>query len=77
MNLLNRSYFTDDQFRVILKHIHSGLLDGGLLITGSNQDAGSLVNGGIYQKTKQGFNEIYQSGGGSPISDLIQSFLIE
>ncbi|GHV02787.1 hypothetical protein AGMMS50229_00120 [Campylobacterota bacterium] len=74
MNPLNTSYFTTEQFGAILRHIHNALLPNGLLITGSNQDAGSVVNGGIYQKTAQGFAEVWRSGEGSPITDLIGAF---
>lgn len=73
MNVLNRSYFTQDEFRHILQNLHAALKTDGLLITGSNQDAGSLVDGGVYQRTENGFTKIWQSGNGSPIDELLTS----
>ncbi len=74
MNVLNISYFTKNEFFQVLRNIHSGLLNDGLFITGSNQDAGSLVNGGVYKKTANGFEQIWQSGTGSPIANYISQF---
>jgi len=74
MNVLNPSYFTQDEFSQVISHIHFALLEGGLFITGSNQDAGTLVQGGIYKKAKSGFQKIWQSGEGSPIESIILGF---
>lgn len=74
MNILNPSYFSAAEFQTVLTHLHAGLKDQGLLITGSNQDAGSIVNGGLYQKVPTGFQKIIQSGNGSPIERLILDF---
>jgi hypothetical protein len=73
MNILNLSYFSNKEFITIIRNFHDGLLENGLLITGSNQDAGSIVNGGIYKKTNAGFEIIKKSGEGSPVNDLILS----
>lgn len=74
MNVLNPLYFSESEFLDVVKNIYKGLEPGGLFITGSNQEAGSLVHGGIYQKTPQGFHKILQSGHGSPIEPLIVAF---
>ncbi|MGD0466146.1 MAG: hypothetical protein ABSA84_05570 [Gammaproteobacteria bacterium] len=74
MNVLNPSYFTGEEFNYVLKHIHSGLIEDGLLITGSNQEAGSLVHGGIYRKTTNRFEKLWQSGDGSSIEHQILQF---
>jgi hypothetical protein len=71
MNLLNTSYFSPEQFRAIAKNIYNGLFDEGLFITGSNQEAGSVVDGGIYIRTENGFKNIYKSGKGSPVDAII------
>lgn len=71
MNVLNRSYFTAQEFKRIIQNIHNGLLHGGIFITGSNQDAGSTVHGGVYQKTPSGFVKVMQSGDGSPVEEFI------
>ena len=74
MNVLNPSYFSEDEFFKILKHIHEGLNSKGVLITGSNQEADTTVDGGIYKKNKDGFDLVEKSGEGSPINNLILKF---
>lgn len=74
MNVLNPTYFTVKEYSCVIANVHAGLLEKGLLITGSNQGAGSLVHGGIYQKTPTGFEKTWQSGDGSPIEELILGF---
>jgi len=48
MNLLNPTYFSEAEFDRIITNVGSGLVDGGLFVIGSNQDAGTEVEGGIY-----------------------------
>jgi hypothetical protein len=72
MNLLNRSYFSDEALGTIVSNVRDSLEEGGIFITGSNEDAGSLVNGGIYRKCDYRFELLYCSGAGSPINDLIR-----
>jgi chemotaxis methyl-accepting protein methylase len=71
MNILNRSYFGAEQIGLILSHVHDGLGEGGWLITGSNQDAGSQVHGGVYERTESGFRKVWGSGEGSPVEPEI------
>lgn len=73
MNVLNVSYFTPDQMQTVVRNLLQGLEDGGLLITGSNQDAGSIVDGGIYRKAGAAFTLVASSGGGSPVHDYLVS----
>ncbi len=75
MNVLNPSYFKKEEFNHVLKNIYSGLLEGGILITGSNQEAGSLVHGGIYRKMNNCFEKLWQSGDGSPVEHQILQFI--
>lgn len=74
MNVLNPSYFSNDDFPKIIRHMHNGLEDDGLFITGSNQEANTTVNGAIYRKYKEGFSLLWCSGKGSPIHDYITGF---
>jgi len=74
MNVLNPPYFSKAEFEILLANMHAGLLDGGLLITGSNQEAGTTVHGGMYQKSEMGFQQIWKSGNGSPIEKQILEF---
>lgn len=71
MNVLNPSYFTKDELHKIINNIYIGLKDGGLFILGSNQNAGTLVHGGIYKKTSSGFKLVNKSGDGLVIEPLI------
>jgi hypothetical protein len=75
MNLLNPSYFSKEQFLCILRHMHDSLFEGGVLITGSNQDANTPVQGGIYRKSSAGFEEVRRFGNGSPIAEMITNEL--
>lgn len=74
MNILNPSYFDDGQLTVAIAHIHAALRPGGLFATGSNQDAGSTVDGAIYERTPTGFRTLRRSGGGSPVDAAIGGF---
>jgi hypothetical protein len=74
MNVLNPSYFSDVEFSQVIYNIYEGLNQNGLLITGSNQEAGTIVNGGIYQKKEKGFKKIFNSGEGSPIEAPLLDF---
>ena len=76
MNLLNRSYFSDHALATIIANIAGSLLEDGILITGSNFEAGSTVNGTIYRKQSNGFVPIYASGKGSPVDDLIPKTIV-
>jgi hypothetical protein len=71
MNILNPSYFSKEEFQHLIGHVYAGLYEGGLFIVGSNEDAGSLVHGGIYQKTAQGFHKLWQSGNGPAIEEFL------
>jgi hypothetical protein len=71
MNVLNRSYFDGTDLRAAIQNAWSSLLPGGLFVTGSNEDAGSTVNGAVYQRTDSGFEELWRSGAGSPVDRLV------
>jgi hypothetical protein len=73
MNVLNRSYFDHNDLRRAIGNLAASLRPGGLLATGSNEDAGSVVDGGFYRRTEHGFERLASSGAGSPVDDLIPS----
>jgi hypothetical protein len=73
MNVLNYSYFPEAQLRNAVENIIESLSEGGLLITGSNMEQGTTVNGGIYKKTKNRMERIEISGNGSKVDALIAS----
>jgi hypothetical protein len=74
MNILNPSYFSKNEFSIVINRLYQGIEDGGLLMTGSNQEADSLVHGGLYQKNGHTFKKLLQSGNGSPVEHLILGF---
>lgn len=71
MNLLNVTYFSTAEFKMLLNNVYNALHVNGLFIVGSNQDSGSQVHGGIYRKTNSGFMKLWQSGKGSAVDHLI------
>ena len=71
MNVLNASYFGPSDMNQILGNFHNALRLGGWLVTGTNEDADSIVHGGIYQKTATGFEKVWQSGNGPVAEPLI------
>lgn len=70
MNVLNRSYFTEEEARKIITNIKSSLKDPGILLVGSNKDAGSPVNGNIFLNKKGAFRIISTFGGGAPYKEI-------
>lgn len=73
MNVFNPLYFTPSERRRVISNIHCAVSDGGWLVTGSNQDPGSLVHGGIFRRTALGFEQVWQSGDGSHFAAEILS----
>lgn len=67
MNIIDVGYFKPAELQRIAEHLRDGLRVGGLLVIGSNQDAGTLVRGGVYRRTEDGFAEIWRSGAGAAI----------
>jgi hypothetical protein len=73
MNVLNYSYFPEAQLKQAVENIRLSLNEGGLLVTGSNVEAGTVVNGGIYRKNGTRMELLAQSGDGSQVDALIRS----
>jgi chemotaxis methyl-accepting protein methylase len=71
MNVLNRSYFSDTDIRKCVLNIKDGLLRDGLFVVGSNQDAGSTVDGAVYQWIGSRFKELRVSGQGAAIKGIM------
>ncbi|MGB7150318.1 MAG: hypothetical protein WBD45_14270 [Terriglobales bacterium] len=71
MNLLNYDYFPEAQLRSAVQNVIQSLSEGGLFIIGSNAEPGTMVDGGIYKKTKSRMKGIAISGKGSQIDALI------
>lgn len=71
MNVLNPGYFDEAELELAVSNILKSLHTGGLFITGSNLDAGSSVDGGIYRKSDAGIECIHRCGAGSPIEEVL------
>lgn len=71
MNVLNRSYFSEADLRLATANVHESLIPGGIFVTGSNEDAGSPVDGAIYERTATGFRQLWVSGAGSQIDGIL------
>ncbi len=69
MNILNPSYLTAEELRLALGNIFTELREGGLLVLGSNEGGGTVVNGAVFQKSGEGFAEIWRSGDG-PVGEI-------
>jgi len=74
MNILHFGYFNPEQLKTVLDNIYESLLPDGILIEGSNEDAGSPVEGAVYRKTCKGFDLIISSDKPSRISDMVLNY---
>src|SRR5262249_6987307 len=72
MNVLNLVYFSREKLTKAIANVIASLEQGGLFITGSNLEAGTIVNGGIYKKCDSRLEKIEVSGSGSQIDELIR-----
>lgn len=73
MNLLNKSYFSDKDLKIAVHNTFESLDDGGMFISGSNMEAGTTVNGGIYKKENGKMICLYSSGEGFAIHDMVMN----
>jgi len=72
MNVLNPTYFSPKQVSTIATNFLKCLTEGGLLISGSNQNSGTTVDGSVFQKKGDSLVEIARSGLGSPVCATIE-----
>jgi hypothetical protein len=73
MNLLNHTYFSEAQLQRAVKNIVRSLKEGGLFITGSNAEQGTVVDGTIYKHTHGRLTRLEVSGKGSQIDAMISA----
>ena len=73
MNVLNLVYFSETNLKKAISNIIACLNEGGVLVTGSNLEAGSMVNGGIYKKSGRRLEKLATSGSGSQVDNLIKT----
>lgn len=71
MNIFNLSYFPEGAIATALSNVFESLEEGGLFVVGSNCDAGSTVDGGVYAKRGDRFSAAYSSGKGSAINNIV------
>lgn len=73
MNVLNLVYFSETNLKKAISNIIACLNEGGVLVTGSNLEAGSMVNGGIYKRSGRRLEKLATSGSGSQVDNLIKT----
>jgi len=73
MNVLNPTYFSRDRLALAIRRVHESLEEGGLFVVGSNDDAGSEVHGGVYERREDGFFPRIQWGNGPAITALLSA----
>ena len=61
MNLLNPTYFSEAEFDRIIANVRNGLVDGCLFVIGSNHDAGTEIEGGIYSFKNGRFTRLLEN----------------
>lgn len=74
MNVLNPTYFSDDELSRILRNFHEAIAPGGLFIVGSNQEPESPVSGCIYRRTETSFDVIRQMGINKFLGSAVEDF---
>lgn len=71
MNVINKTYFSPKEASAIYKNFLDSLNEQGLLITGSNKNAGSNINGDVFQKQNDGtFISLKKFNAGSPYREI-------
>lgn len=70
MNLLNRSYFSDDQINIGISNLFKSMDHNAYLQIGRTDDRG-INRASIFRKYEQGLSLVLQFNGGSEIEDLV------
>lgn len=75
-NVLNHGYFSPDQIRTAVSHLHAYLRDGGCLVISRNMDvAGREVEwGSVWRKNGRRFTVIEHFGEGSEVREIVQAW---
>lgn len=76
MNVLNPGYFDAAQMRAVVRHLFDAVVDGGLLAMGSNQDAGSEVDGIIGRRRGHVLETVLVTGRGFRAPDALAGLAI-
>lgn len=75
MNVLNPDYFDAAQMSRVLRNLFDALSDGGLLAIGSNEDAGSQIDGVICRRAGDRLEMLATSGLGFRAPDALAALL--
>jgi hypothetical protein len=76
MNVLNPSYFSTAELQIAFRHMLASLVQGGLLVIGSNEGPGSPVNGSILRKAGERAELLLKRGTGTAVDPFIRSILV-
>jgi hypothetical protein len=75
-NVLNHGYFTPDQIRIALSHLHAYLRDGGCLVVSRNIDVAGkeLECGTVWRKNGCLFERVDDFGRGSEVREIVDEW---
>jgi chemotaxis methyl-accepting protein methylase len=77
MNVMNPGYFSTAEQTLAFANLYAALADGGILAVGSNNGAGSAVDGAIYRRTGQGLVLLAETGAGCRCAAGAKPLLVE
>ncbi len=76
MNVLNPGYFDDGQMKRVVANLFAAVKDGGWLAMGSNEDAGSPVDGIVCRRAGQRLELVVTSGRGFRAHDALTGLMV-
>ena len=68
---MQEGYFSAEQLRRGIRNVFDGLFEGGLFVTGRNEERVSPVDGSVFRKKNDGFQEVFATGAGAPVRDVV------
>ena len=77
-NVLNNDYFTSDQIRTAVSHLHAYLKPGGCLVVSRNNDVagGEVEHGTVWMRRPRNFERVEDFNDGSEVSGIIDTWTL-
>ncbi|MFN0120052.1 MAG: hypothetical protein ACKV2V_06090 [Blastocatellia bacterium] len=77
-NILNNGYFTPDQIRAAISHLHAYLRPDGLLVISRNNDVegGEIERGTLWSRRDQHFERREDFGNGSEVASIVDDWRV-
>lgn len=76
MNVLNPGYFAAGEMTRVVRHLFAALRDGGWLAMGSNEDAGSPVDGIVCRRAGERLELVASSGRGFRAPEALAGLMV-